>query len=41
LVILASEATWIWLPTVAGFFIVRGLQYVWSGLWAKKAASEE
>jgi inner membrane protein len=40
LVILASEATWIWFPIVAGFIIVRGLQYVWSELWAaKKAAS--
>jgi inner membrane protein len=39
LAILASEATWIWLPTVAGFIIVRGLQSVWSELRAKKAAS--
>lgn len=28
--VLASEVTWIWLPTIAGFFIVRGLQYVWA-----------
>ncbi len=26
--VLVSEVEWIWLPTMAGFFIVRGLQYV-------------
>ncbi len=26
--VLASEVQWIWLPTIAGFFFVRGLQYV-------------
>lgn len=27
---LASEVNWIWLPTIAGFFITRGLLNVWS-----------
>jgi inner membrane protein len=26
--VLASEVQWIWFPTIAGFLIVRGLQYV-------------
>ncbi|NOU08751.1 MAG: hypothetical protein HOO98_01845, partial [Nitrospira sp.] len=26
--VLASEVTWIWLPTIAGFLIVRRLRYV-------------
>lgn len=36
--VLASEVTWIWLPTIAGFFIVRGLQYARSGQSAGKQA---
>ena len=34
--VLASEVTWIWLPTIAGFFIVRGLQYARSAQSASK-----
>ncbi len=26
--VLASEVVWIWIPTIAGFFIVRALQHV-------------
>jgi inner membrane protein len=26
--VLASEVKWIWIPAIAGFFVVRGLQYV-------------
>jgi inner membrane protein len=29
--VLASEAKWIWLPTVAAFLILRALQRVWLG----------
>lgn len=29
--ILASEATWIWLPTTALFLMVRGCHYLWCG----------
>ena len=36
--VLASEAKWIWLPTIAGFFIIRGLQNVRSAQSAVKQA---
>ena len=36
--VLASEVKWIWLPTIAGFFIIRGLQYVGSAQSAVKRA---
>ncbi len=36
--VLASEMQWIWLPTIAGLFIIRGLQYVRSALLAIKHA---
>ena len=36
--VLASEVKWIWLPTMAGFFIIRGLQYVRSAQCAVKQA---
>lgn len=39
--VLASELKWIWLPTIAGFFIVRGLQYVRSAQCSVKHASED
>jgi inner membrane protein len=39
--VLASEVKWIWLPTIAGFFIVRGLQYVRSAQCAMKQAPED
>ena len=29
--VLASEVEWIWLPTLAAFLILRGLQRVWVG----------
>jgi len=29
--VLASEVTWIWLPTFAAFLILRGLQRLWIG----------
>lgn len=34
--VLASEVKWIWLPTIAGFFIVRGLQHVRSAQYTVK-----
>jgi inner membrane protein len=34
--VLASEVQWIWLPTIGGFFIVRGIQYVRSARCAVK-----
>ena len=39
LYVLASEVKWIWLPTLAGLFIVRGLQHVRSPRSAVKQAS--
>ncbi len=36
--VLASEVKWIWLPTIAGFLIVRGLQYARSAQSAVKQA---
>jgi len=39
--VLASEVTWIWLPTIAGFFIVRGLQYARSAQSASKQAPQD
>jgi inner membrane protein len=39
--VLASEVTWIWLPTIAGFLLIRGLQYVWSAQRTEKQAPED
>ena len=39
--VLASEMTWIWLPTMAGFMIVRGLQYLRTALLSVKQAPED
>jgi len=39
--VLASEVTWIWLPTIAGYFIVRGLQSVRSAQSAAKQAPRD
>lgn len=36
--VLASEVTWIWLPTIAGSFIVRGLLYARSAQRTVKPA---
>jgi len=36
--VLASEVQWIWFPTIAGFLIVRGLQYVRSAQRTVKPA---
>jgi len=37
--ILASEATWIWLPTIMTFLILRGIQQMW--LWRLSQNSHE
>lgn len=39
--VLVSEVKWIWLPTIAGFFIVRGLPYVRSPQSAAKQAPRD
>ncbi|HEU5092745.1 MAG TPA: hypothetical protein VFT30_08670, partial [Nitrospira sp.] len=35
--VLTSEVKWIWIPTIAGFFIVRGLQAV---RWTQSAVKQ-
>ena len=35
--VLTSEVKWIWIPTIVGFFIVRGLQYV---RWTQSAVKQ-
>lgn len=39
--VLASEAKWIWSPTIAGFFVVRGLRYVRSVQCAVRQAPRD
>ncbi len=39
--VLASEVQWIWLPTIAGFLIVRGLRYVRSAQRIVKPAPRD
>jgi inner membrane protein len=35
--ILASEAAWIWLPTLLMFLILRGVQLVWLWRWSRNS----
>lgn len=35
--ILASEAAWIWFPTLLMFLILRGVQLVWLWSWSRKS----
>lgn len=39
--VLASEAQWLWLPTIAGLFVARGLHYVRSVQRAANQAPED
>ena len=39
--VLASEVIWIWLPTIAGFFLVRGLHYGRSAQPTEKQAPRD